>query len=121
MTSQPSGSILIEGLRVFAYHGVEPQETLVGNTFEVSVFLNFPCDAAMDSDDIEVSINYADVSRIVRREIEKTSKLLENVVGRIYRTLTATYPQITGGRIELYKLHPPISMELGRVGFIYTW
>ena len=121
MATSPSGNILIEGLQIFAYHGVYPQENIVGNTFEVTLQLSFPCDMAMVSDDIDTSINYAEVTAIVRSEVEKTSKLLENVVSRIYRVLTDTYPQITGGRIELYKIHPPITAELKRVGFIYTW
>lgn len=115
------GHIVVEGLKVFAYHGVDPQETLVGNTFEVSLRLVFPADAAMRRDRLDLSINYADVVFLIKKEMEQPSKLLENVVYRIYHKLWLSYPQIVGGKIEVYKLCPPIGLELDRVGFVYEW
>ena len=117
----PTGIIRIDRLRIYAHHGVMPQERAVGNNFTVSMRLRFDATKAMESDDLDATINYADVVAIVKDEMATPSKLLEHVVGRIYRRLTATYPQISGGAISLYKDKPPIPCEIERIGFTYKW
>lgn len=117
----PSGCIHIKGLRVYAHHGVEEQETLVGNTFEVSVTLRFPCEHVMRTDRLDLTINYADIVALIKDEMKFPSKLLEHVVFRIYENITHRYTQIEGGSITVLKLQPPISAELDSVGFTFEW
>lgn len=118
---QPEGYIEIERLKVFGRHGVLQQERTVGNMFEISVSLAFPCSYAMRTDRVDLTINYADVVDIIKQEMAFPSKLLENVVYRIYQTISIRFPQVTGGRIALHKIQPPISAEVARVGFVYEW
>ncbi|MBD5233018.1 MAG: dihydroneopterin aldolase [Bacteroidales bacterium] len=115
------GYIDIQNLKIYAHHGVDPQENVVGNYFEVNVNLAFPCADAMADDDLAHTINYAEVTAIIQEQMSITSKLLENVVYRIYKALTARYPQITSGEISLYKLNPPIRAEIDKAGFTYRW
>ena len=115
------GTVVVEGLRIFAYHGVEPQETAVGNTFEVDVKVDFYAEPAMRSDRVDLTVSYAEIVDIVKTEMEFPSKLLEHVCLRIYQSLTHRYPQISGGSIAIYKLQPPISAELARAGFVFRW
>ncbi|MDE6464161.1 MAG: dihydroneopterin aldolase [Muribaculaceae bacterium] len=121
MTNIPSGTIEIDGLRIQANHGVETQETIVGNTFEVSVKLRFDAEHAMRTDRIDLTLNYADIVALVREEMKFPSKLLEHVVFRIYQNITHRYTQVSGGEISVYKLNPPIPAELNRVGFTFRW
>lgn len=114
-------SITIKGLRVYAYHGVFPQENRVGNYFSVDAVLRFPCPDAVESDDLDTTINYADVVEIIKDEMAITSKLIEHVAGRIQRAVTAGFPQITGGEISVTKECPPITAELESVTFTLTW
>lgn len=117
-----SSQIIISGLRIHARHGVDSQENIVGNDFELNILLEADTWHAMTSDSIDTTINYADVVDIAKREmLEVTSKLLENVVYRIYSALTRRYPQITGGEISLFKLAPPIETEVDKIGFCYRW
>lgn len=114
--------ILVEGLRIRANHGVMPQENLVGNIFEISLRLSYP--PALDgmNDDLIIhTLNYATVVDIVKKVMATSSQLLENVAGRIYSELTDAFPMIDGGEITVKKLSPPISAELGAVGFCYSW
>ncbi len=115
------GYISIEGLRIFARHGVAAQETTVGNTFEVTVQLEFNCEQAMQSDSLDRTINYAAVVDLIKQEMAQPSKLLENVALRIYENITSHYPLVCGGSIAIYKLQPPIEAELDRVGFCFSW
>lgn len=116
-----TASVHIDGLRVFARHGVLPQERTVGNTFEVSVRLDFDARDAMVADSLADTVNYAEAVEIIRQEMSRPSRLLENAVYRIHQALIEHFPTITGGHISLYKLQPPIPAEMRRVGFSIDW
>lgn len=119
--NSPVGYISIDGLRIFARHGVMPQETAGGNVFELDIRLSFPCRKAMECDTLEDTVNYAEVVEIAKAEMAVPSRLLEHVVGRIRDAVIRRFPQITGGRIALRKMRPPISAELHAAGFAYEW
>ncbi|MCH5221575.1 MAG: dihydroneopterin aldolase [Muribaculaceae bacterium] len=114
-------NIIIEGLKLFAYHGVFEQERIVGNTFEINAKLYFNAEKAMMTDNIDLSANYAAIIEMIKEEMSIPSNLLENVVYRIYRRIERQFPIITGGSITLYKQHPPIEEEVDRVGFSFSW
>lgn len=117
----PAGIIRIDNLSIYAHHGVLPQERKVGNDFTVSMRLRFDASKAMENDELDATINYADLVQIAKDEMAIPSKLLEHVVFRIHRHITARYPEITGGTISLYKNNPPIPCEVERIGFTYKW
>lgn len=113
--------ITIKGLRIYAYHGVFPQENRIGNYFTVDAVLKLPCPRAVADDNLDSTINYADVVELIKREMAIPSKLLEHVAGRIQRAICNTYPQITGGEISVTKLRPPITAELDSISFTLSW
>lgn len=51
--------IELRRMTFYAYHGVAPQETRVGNTFIVDLILTAPLENAVWSDDLSDTINYA--------------------------------------------------------------
>lgn len=75
----------------------------------------------MEGDILEDTVNYAEVVEIAKAEMAVPSRLLEHVVGRIRNAVMRRFPQITGGRIALRKLRPPICAELSAAGFAYEW
>lgn len=108
-------SITLDRMIFHAYHGVLPQERIVGNKFEVSVTVYYPLDPAMSSDNLSDTLDYSALYGIVAEEMGKPSKLLEHVVGRIIIHIRQQYPQITGGSVTLAKLTPPITGEMASV------
>ncbi|MDE6134403.1 MAG: dihydroneopterin aldolase [Muribaculaceae bacterium] len=118
---QPISYIEIKGLKIYAYHGVEEQERIVGNDFEVNVTLGFMAENAMRTDRLDLTINYAEVVDLVQKEMAEPSKLLEHVTYRIYKSLNHRFPQINSGQISIYKLQPPVEAELKKTGFVYNW
>lgn len=117
----PTGIICVDNLKIYAHHGVTRQELTVGNNFTVSLRLRFDASKAMATDDLDATINYAEVVQIVKEEMSQPARLLEHVVYRIHWNLTAEFPQITGGSITVYKDNPPIPCEIDRIGFTYEW
>jgi len=99
-------------MKFYAYHGVSWQETKVGNYFTVDVSYSFPMDKACLSDDINDTISYTDVYKVVKNEMERPSKLLEHLTERISKTLKADFPQLTYLKIKLSKLNPPLEGEM---------
>ena len=75
----------------------------------------------MMSDSVAQTINYAEIIEHVKMVMEEPCKLLEHFVSKLYDDLTASYPQINSGKISVYKLQPPISVEVEKVGFTYEW
>lgn len=113
--------IHIDGLRIYARHGVNAQERVAGNVFEVNVSLKTDAGTAMMNDSLGDTVNYAEIVDLIKNCMAEPSNLLENAVYRIYRAIAENYPAVSHGSISLYKLQPPISAELARVGFTYRW
>ena len=107
--------IKIERMKFHARHGVSEQERMVGNDFEVSVELCYPFEASMETDHLADTLNYAEAYDIVAAEMAVPSQLLENVAGRIIKSLTSRFPLIKGGKVTVAKITPPITGEMASV------
>lgn len=112
----------VDRLRLYCYHGVSQQERKVGNEFEVSVRLDYPAAEAVASDNLGATINYAEVCTEIKEVMSVPSALLEHVAGRIKKRLLERYPRISGGRVRVAKLAPPIpGVQLGSVAVELRW
>ena len=103
--------IRLEKLRFRALHGVLPQERQVGGDFTVTLRIGYPWQAAMDSDAVADTLDYAAVYRLVQREMVLPSQLLEHVAGRITKALLRDFPQITSIDLWLTKTCPPMGAD----------
>lgn len=108
--------ILIDNLRFFAHHGVGEQETLVGNEFTVSLRLKVNIEQAMQTDNVENTVSYADVYESLKQEMSVPSKLLEHVSGRIMNRLFTDFPQIEEIKMKLMKRNPPMGADIEAAG-----
>lgn len=77
-----------------------------------------PALKAAVSDCVDDTLNYARAIELVQRVMAEPSSLLEHVAWRIHEALMVEYPGITGGRIVVSKLAPPLSAELSAVRFV---
>lgn len=109
-------SISLNKMRFFAFHGVDEQERIVGNHFEVSITLTCNIAQALESDCLEHTINYAEIYQCIEREMNIPSRLLEHVAGRIITTLKQHFGnKIEGGTITVAKIAPPFKCQLESV------
>ena len=114
MTSQ----IELKDMKFYAYHGVSPQETMVGNTFVVNLILMASLEKAVISDNLCDTINYAEIFAVVKQEMDIPSKLLEHAAGRIMNALKVKFPQLSEIEIKLSKLNPPFGGDLHSASII---
>ena len=108
--------IVIEGLRIHAFHGVMPQERIVGADFTIDLEIGMDFTKAIETDDLEGTISYADIYEIVKHEMAIPSNLLEHAAGRIVKTLKNTYPPIKSVRLRLMKDNPPLGADCKGMG-----
>lgn len=108
--------ILLKNLRFYAYHGVAPQETTVGNEYTVSLRLKTDITRAIGSDDVLDTVNYAEIHQAVKAEMDIPSKLLEHVAGRIIRRLFNDFPTIEHIDLTLSKRNPPMGADIETAG-----
>ena len=104
--------ITLQAMKFYAYHGVLEQERRVGNTFVVDLTLTAPLEKAVQSDQLEDTINYAEVYELTKQEMNIPSQLLEHVAGRICRALRHHFPQIEQIEIRVSKLNPPFGGDI---------
>ena len=105
------GYIHLRQLRFHAFHGVMPQEQLVGADFLLDLKVGYPLQQAMQSDEVGDTLNYAALYDLVAREMQQPSKVLEHVAGRIAEAISLAYPKVTSIDLELTKLNPPMGAD----------
>lgn len=108
--------IYIAGLRLYAFHGVMPQERLVGGEFEVTISVDYDISRAMVSDDVTDTLSYADLCDLVKSEMAVPSNLLEHVAGRIARAVIDRWPQVDSVSLSITKLNPPMGADCNGAG-----
>jgi dihydroneopterin aldolase len=108
-------AISINGMEFHAYHGCFKEEQVIGNTFIVDVFLETDTTEAEVTDDLRKTVNYASVYSLVKKEMEITSKLIENVARRILDAIIASFPQVTFVELKVAKMNPPVGGKVDRV------
>lgn len=111
-----SSSILLPHMQFHAYHGVLPQERLVGAQFTVSLEAQVRFDEALLTDRLEGTVSYADIHQAVKEEMATPSALLEHVAGRIARRLFHDFPTIESLKLELMKQNPPMGADIPAAG-----
>lgn len=113
--------IHLKGLKLYAYHGVLPQENQVGAEYTIDLRLKTDFTQAAETDRLEGTVNYAEVFNAVKKEMEIPSQLLEHVAWRIARRLLDDFPTISEVDIALYKQNPPMGADCSRVGVEATY
>lgn len=108
--------ICIKKLEIFARHGVLPEENTLGQKFLVTATLYGDTSKAGRSDALEDSINYAEVSQLVKEITEKqVFKLIETLAEQIAEGILLAYPKLCKVDIEVEKPWAPVLLPLETV------
>lgn len=111
-----SSKIYLRNVRFHAFHGVLPQERIVGNDYLVNLVLDYDFSSAMQTDNLQETLNYAEVYQKVREEMAVPSKLLEHVAGRIAHRLFSDFPEIQKLQLSITKVNPPMGADSDGAG-----
>jgi len=109
--STENSKIILENIKIYAYHGVLPEERIIGTYYLVTVEIHTNLWKASQSDNIEDTINYAHINDIIHEEMKISSKLLEHISGRIINRIISNFRKISYIKVKITKLQPPMHGE----------
>ena len=108
-------TICLNNIRVHTKHGVFEVEQAVGQWYLINLEIDVDFSEAAMNDDLNGTIDYSELNRIVREEMAIPSKLIEHVAHRTANKILDTFPQIEEGSISIAKLNPPVDGEMESV------
>lgn len=108
--------IILDSVRIYAFHGVLSQENKIGAYFIVSAELDTDFSKAMETDELEGTVSYADVYELIKEEMSITSKLIEHVGGRITKGIFNRFPSVTKVKLRIIKENPPMGADCKGAG-----
>ncbi len=109
--------ILIEGLEVFARHGVDPAERKLGQRFVIDVEATVDLEAAGRADDLERSVDYAAVAdAAVEAATAPARRLVEAVAEAVAARVLERFARVAAVRVRVRKPSAPIRHRLASVG-----
>ena len=107
-----TGKILLRDLRVFAYHGVNPEEKQYGQTFLIDADLTVDLADAVRGDDLAHTVNYAKAAKTIRQTLtEQRFDLIETAAEETARALFCAYPAVRRLRLRLKKPDAPMKAD----------
>ncbi|MEM6262169.1 MAG: dihydroneopterin aldolase [Bacteroidota bacterium] len=104
-------NIAVEGVKIFAYHGVYAEEREKGTLFLVDVYMDAEVDQALYSDQLEDTIDYKSVYDIVEGVLSVPVHLLEKLAGEIGHAVLERHKQVKKVRVRVSKIKP-LAMSL---------
>ncbi|MBQ2974065.1 MAG: dihydroneopterin aldolase [Clostridia bacterium] len=109
--------ILVRGLKIFAYHGVNEEEKIDGQSFvfdiDAFVDISVPC----KTDDVEETVSYAKIIKETTKIFtSQKDDLLERAAQRVADGLFESFDKIQSLRILLKKPEAPIKADFEYVG-----
>ncbi len=102
------GSVSLEGLEFFAYHGYYDEEQKVGNKYAVDITVNTDFDLAAEKDILSGTVNYEVLYKIISLEMSKPARMLEHLGKRIIQSAFDNFPFINSVEVSISKFNPPI-------------
>jgi len=102
-------------MQFYAYHGVFEEETRLGQKFEVDLEMFLDLKKPGESDELQDTVNYAEVYEAVNQILTgSTKKLLESLAETIAKIVLERF-SVNEVVVRVRKLQPPIPGHLKSV------
>ena len=105
--------ILIRGLKIFAYHGVNPEEKDNGQYFVFDITCSVDTSTASETDDIETTVSYAKV-------IKETTRIFTAEKYNLIETAAKKFEKIQTVTVLLKKPEAPVKADFDYVAVEIT-
>lgn len=108
--------IYINDLKVFAYHGVNPEEKEDGQNFYLDLEISLDISKACKTDDLNDTVSYAKIIKtVIRVMTAEKYDLLEHTAQVVADAIFAEYEKVEAIKIKLKKPEAPIKADFGYV------
>jgi dihydroneopterin aldolase len=96
-------------MEFYGYHGVLPEETILGQRFSVDLAVDVDLKRAGLTDDLEDSISYVDLYQLCKEVVEgEPYKLIEAVAEKIAQQTLDQFAKVEQVTVKVVKPNPPI-------------
>lgn len=109
------GKIKLKNIRTFSYHGCLIEEGKIGSDYRIDLEIECDLSKSAVSDELNDTVDYVLLNRIVEEEMAIRSKLLEHVAKRIIDRALIEAPTITKVVVAVSKINPPIGGDVEAV------
>lgn len=105
-------NIYIQGLKLFAYHGVNPEEQEDGQYFLLDIQAQTSLERASLSDDLEETVSYAQMIKTIRKAfLSQKCKLIERASRIVAQALLDEFPSLMSVKVKCRKPDAPMKAE----------
>lgn len=110
--------IEVKGIKLYAFHGCLPEEGKIGGNYIIDVTISTDFSEAAKEDDLNKTVDYVTVNKIVAEEMAIRSKLIEHAGQRIVNRLKSEINGIDALSVKIIKVCPPINGDVDNVAII---
>ena len=109
------GTIKLKNIRTYSYHGCLVEEGKIGSDYSIDLEIKTDLRKSCVSDDLNDTVDYVLLNKIVVEEMEIRSHLLEHVAQRIIERVFNEIPEVSRILLGVSKLNPPIGGDVESV------
>ncbi len=112
------GKIILENIRIYSNHGCLDEEALIGSDYIIDLEIDADLSKSAQTDELNDTVDYVQLNKIITEEVLIRSKLLEKVADRILQRIHIELSQITFAKVKLSKMNPPIGGNVEKVSVV---
>lgn len=105
--------IALEGIKVKAYHGVYEEEKIIGNTFEIDIYIEI--ENLLINDLLVNTVDYEEVNVLIVNEMKQRQDLLETVARNIINKIKTKWTIVQKVNIKIKKKNLPFTNKIENV------
>ena len=113
-------TIRLKNIRIFANHGCLTEEEKIGSDYIVNLEVTANLSKAAKTDELNDTVDYVQLQKIVREQMAIRSKLLEQVGQRIIDEILKDIQLVDAVKVRVSKINPPIGGDIAEVSVTMT-
>lgn len=108
--------IIIKDLKLYAYHGVNPEEKIEGQNFVIDIECKADLSEPCMSDDVNDTVSYAHIIKLVGKVFTAEKyNLLEKAAQVVADAILENFDMIKKVKVKLMKPEAPVKADFGYV------
>lgn len=106
-------TISLDQVRIFAHHGIHPEEKLAGGLFELCLQASYQSNEKINQ--LDDTLDYTAILGLVKDRMKIPTPLLESLCWDIGHSIKEQFPQVIEINITISKINPPVANFQGQL------
>lgn len=112
--------VCLHGMNFYAFHGFYEYERKAGNHYILDVDVSLSKESDFQEEKIESTVNYEDIYKLCKEEMEEQHLLLETVVSNVASTIKSSFDNVQTVFVRISKLNPQLGGDVDKAVIEYT-